>query len=292
MITASLVKELRDKTGAGMMDCKQALQETDGDIDRAINWLREKGIAKAAKKAGRIAVEGLVKIASNQDTAVLLEMNAETDFVAKNEMFLELLDKTASLLLAAQPADLAAALALDCAGQSLDELIMSATATIGEKISLRRFIIVKKNADQLFGTYTHFDGRIGVIATLEGGNAEIGKDIAMQVASMAPSYIQRADMDEQLIQQERNIQKALMANDESLSSKPENILAGILEGKLSKALQDMCLNDQLFFKAPEIKVGQYLKQNGATCVAFVRYAVGEGLEKKEEDFAAEVASMM
>lgn len=292
MISASLVKELRDKTGAGMMDCKKALEECEADIVKAVDWLREKGIAKAANKAGRIAAEGLTKIASANNTAIIVEINSETDFVAKNEQFLSLINDCANEILVNQPSDLEAALKIDHEGKKLEEMITEATVTIGEKISLRRFAVVEKNDSEYFGLYTHFDGRIAVITIVEGGGAEVAKDVAMQIASMNPNFISRADIDESFITHEREIQLGIVANDPTLANKPEKVILGIVEGRLSKSLQEICLNDQLFFKNPDQKVAQYLKENNALCKMFVRYAVGEGMEKKEDNFAAEVASMI
>lgn len=292
MITAGLVKELREKTGAGMMDCKKALEETNGDMAKAVDWLREKGIAKAAKKAGRIAAEGLTRVVAEGNKAAVIEVNSETDFVAKNEQFLTLIGQVANTVLVNQPADLDAANLLQVDGVTIDALVTEATATIGEKISFRRFELVEKTDGQTFGLYIHMGGKISALAVIEGGNDEVAKDIAMQVASMSPSFVSRNDMDENFIAHERQVQLGIAANDPALANKPEKILAGIIEGRLSKSLQEMCLVDQVFFKNPEIKVAQYLKENNATCVRFVRYNVGEGIEKQADNFAAEVASMV
>ena len=292
MISAALVKELREKTGAGMMDCKKALEENDGDLNKATDWLREKGIAKAAKKMSRIAAEGAVSIEVAGNTALILEMNTETDFVAKNAEFTDLLAKITKAVLAQGPSDVEAALALELGGESIADLLMAATAKSGEKISLRRFERVNKTDEDIFGRYIHFDGKTAVIAVLRGGSEEIAKDIAMQVASMSPTFISRDDADEEYLRHEREIQKNIIANDETQANKPEAVLEKILEGRLSKALQEVCLLDQTFFRNPDLKVGQYLKEANAQCLYFVRYLVGEGIEKKSEDFAAEVASMM
>lgn len=291
-ITASMVKELREKTGAGMMDCKKALQECDGDMEKAIDWLREKGIAKAAKKSGRIAAEGLTRVAVDGNTGVVFEVNSETDFVAKNDQFIELLDTLQNVLLAAKPADEAAALALDVNGDSLETLLANTTATIGERISFRRVAVVEKSDDETFGSYMHMGGKISALVVLKGGNAEVAKDIAMQVASMAPQYISRDHMPQEFIDHEKSIQLEILKNDESLNSKPENVLKGIVEGRLSKSLQDVSLIDQVFFKNPDQKVAQFLKEANAEVVTFVRYAVGEGIEKREENFAEEVMSQI
>lgn len=291
-ITASMVKELREKTGAGMMDCKKALQECDGDMEKAIDWLREKGIAKAAKKSGRIAAEGLTRVAVEGNTGVVFEVNSETDFVAKNDQFIELLDTIQNVLLAAKPADEAAALALDVNGDTLETVIANATATIGERISFRRVAVIEKSDDETFGSYMHMGGKISALVVLKGGNAEVAKDIAMQVASMAPQYISRDHMPQDFIDHEKSIQLEILKNDESLNSKPENVLKGIVEGRLSKSLQDVSLIDQVFFKNPDQKVAQFLKEANAEVVTFVRYVVGEGIEKREENFAEEVMSQI
>ncbi len=288
MISASLVKELREKTGAGMMDCKKALEATEGNIAAAIDWLREKGIAKAAKKADRIAADGLTKLLVEGNRAVVVEVNSETDFVAKNEQFLSLLDSVAQTILTAAPATLEDALSLPVAGVTLNDLIVEATATIGEKITLRRFEIINKNSDETFGAYMHNGGRISAVAVVKGDHPEVAKDIAMQVASMSPTYISRNHMPAEVVEKERSIQWEIIKNDESINTKPEKVLAGILEGRLSKSLQDMCLVDQIFFKNQDIKVGQYLKSASSETVTFVRYAVGEGIEKKADNFVEEV----
>ncbi len=288
MITAAMVKELREKTGAGILDCKKALTETEGDIEKAVLWLREKGIATAAKKAGRIAAEGLSRVLAKDNSAVLLEMNSETDFVAKNELFLSLIDKVAQAILTAQPADLTAALALPLDNETIEAAITQATATIGERITLRRFTLVNKEADQNFGLYMHMGGTISALAVTAGSDQETAKNIAMQVASMSPSFVSKDEMNSAFIEQERQVQKEIVANDASLTGKPEKVLQGIIEGRLNKSLKDLCLVDQVYFKEPDLSIGQYLKNQQASVIKFVRYAVGEGLEKREDNFAAEV----
>ena len=290
-ITAKQVKELRERTGAGMMDCKKALTECDGDIDKAIDWLRESGKVKAEKKGNRIAAEGLSRVKAEGNTAVLFEMNSETDFVAKNENFVELLNKVEAALLANKPADLDAALNMDVNGETLSETIANATATIGEKISFRRFAVVEKNDDEFFGAYMHMGGKISALAVVKGGNETTAKNIAMQVASMAPQYISRNDMPAEIVERERNVQLEILKNDEALMAKPEKVRMGIIEGRISKQLQDLCLVDQIYFLNPEQKVKQYLKEEKADMVSFVRYVVGEGMEKREDNFAEEVANM-
>ena len=289
MVTAAQVKELRDKTGAGMMDCKKALEETDGNMSAAIDWLREKGISKAAKKADRIAAEGLTRAAANGNVAYIFEVNSETDFVAKNEGFIALLDNIAKALLTSSAKNTEEALKVEFNGKSLEALVLDATATIGEKISLRRVERVEKTADESFGIYVHMGGKISVVAKVKTSTVEdLGKDMAMQVASMNPSFISRAHMPAEFVEHERKIQTEIIKNDEALTSKPENVLKGILEGRLSKSLQETCLVDQLYFKDQDKKVSDVLKAAASEVTYFVRYAVGEGIEKKEENFAEEV----
>lgn len=289
MITAAQVKELRDKTGAGMMDCKKALTETDGDLAKAIDWLREKGISKAAKKADRVAAEGLTRAVVSGNRAVVFEVNSETDFVAKNEQFLELLNVLSDVLVNSNVKNLEEALALDVNGKTVEALVVDATATIGEKITLRRVEVLEKTDAEVFGSYVHMGGKISVIAKLSAtDDADVAKDMAMQVASMNPSYISRNHMPADFIEHERKIQTEIIKNDEALASKPEGVLKGILEGRLSKSLQDSSLVDQLFFKDQDKKVADVVKAAKTEVLAFVRYAVGEGIEKKADNFAEEV----
>ena len=291
-ITAAQVKELRELTGAGMMDCKKALTECEGDIKKAIDWLREKGIAKAAKKEGRIAAEGLAKILIEGNKAVVLEVNSETDFVAKNDRFLALLDEAAKTIFNSNAKTVEEALALPTAEGTLNDSFIAAVAVIGEKITLRRFEIVEKSDDELFGSYTHQGGRIVAVTVVKGtADAQVAKNMAMQVASMNPTYVSRDEMPQEVVAHEREVQEGIMANDESLANKPDKVKAGIIEGRVSKALQDMCLVDQEYFLDSNLKCGQYLKENNAEVVKFVKYIVGEGIEKKQDDFAAEVAAM-
>lgn len=289
-ITAQQVKELREKTGAGMMDCKKALTECDGDMEKSVDWLREKGIAKAAKKQGRIAAEGLSKVLVEGNRCVLVEINSETDFVAKNDKFLALLDDTAHAIISAKPENVEAAMNLSVNGITLSDAFVNAVAVIGEKITLRRFSVLEKTDDEIFGTYMHMGGTISSAVVVKGtADGQVAKDMAMQIASMAPSYVSRNDMPADVVEHERSIQTELAKNDESLANKPEKIMAGIVEGRLSKSLQDMCLVDQIYFKNQDLKCKDYLKENNAEVVTFVRYQVGEGIEKREENFAEEVA---
>lgn len=291
-ITAAQVKELRELTGAGMMDCKKALTECEGDTKKAIDRLREKGIAKAAKKEGRIAAEGLAKILIEGNKAVVLEVNSETDFVAKNDRFLALLDEAAKAIFNSNAKTVEEALALPTAEGTLNDSFIGAVAVIGEKITLRRFEIVEKSDDELFGSYTHQGGRIVAVTVVKGtADAQVAKNMAMQVASMNPTYVSRNEMPQDVVAHEREVQEGIMANDPSLANKPEKVKAGIIEGRVSKSLQDMCLVDQEYFLDTNLKCGQYLKENNAEVVKFVKYIVGEGIEKKQDDFAAEVAAM-
>ena len=245
-IKASQVKELREKTGAGMMDCKKALTETDGDVAKAIDWLREKGIAKSAKKAGRIAAEGLTRVATDGNTGVVFEVNSETDFVAKNEQFLHLLDVIEKAMLAAKPASTEEALAVETAEGTVNDLIVNATATIGEKISFRRVAVVEKADDEVFGSYMHMGGTISALAVVKG-DATVAKNIAMQVASMNPVYATEADIPADAFEHEKQLQMQMMKEDPKMAGKPEKVLENILKGKVKKHFKDQCLADQEFF---------------------------------------------
>lgn len=288
-ITAKLVKELRDRTGAGMLDCKKALEATEGNVDAAVTWLREKGIASAQKKAGRIAAEGLSNIFVSGNKAVLIEVNSETDFVAKNEQFLNLIDIIGNTILENDVTTNEEALALEVNGETLESLIVNATSTIGEKITFRRFAVLTKEDSQSFGVYKHNGGLISAVVVLETDNAEFAKDIAMQIASMNPTYISMKDVPADIVQKETDVQVEIVKNDAELSTKPEKVIEGIIKGRVSKTLQDVSLNDQIFFKDGSSKVSQVLKQANTSVISFVRYQVGEGIEKREEDFAEEVA---
>ncbi len=288
-ITAKMVKELREKTGAGMMDCKKALEETNGDIEKAIDYLREKGMAKAAKKADRIAAEGLTHIEVDGNTAVLLEVNCETDFVTKNDMFKELLVKIGKVLVDKKPKTVEEALKLKADDDTLETVINSAISTIGEKISLRRFAVLEKTDNDVFGTYLHMGGRIGVVAVLENTNdSELGKDIAMHVAAINPSYVTRDDVPEDEVNREREVLKQQALNE----GKPEHIVEKMVEGRLGKFFEQIVLLEQEFVKDPDFKVKKYVEDKGAKVKSFVRYEVGEGMEKREENFAEEVMSQI
>ncbi len=291
-ITAAQVKDLREKTGAGMLDCKNALSATDGDMDKAIDWLREKGIAKSVKKAGRIAAEGLTKVVVDGNKGCVIEINSETDFVAKNEQFLTLVDTVAKTILASNATNNEEALALPVDGKTLNDLFIDATATIGEKIVLRRFAIVEKADDEIFGNYIHMGGKISCLVVLKGGDEALAKDMAMQIASMSPTYVSRDDMPADVVAHETAVQTEIVKNDPAFAGKPEKVIEGAINGKVSKSLKDMCLVDQEFFKDPGQKVAAVLKNANASVLSFVKYLVGEGLEKREENFAEEVAKQI
>lgn len=288
MITAQMVKELREKTGAGMMDCKRALEETNGDIEKAIDFLREKGIAKAAKKADRIAAEGLCNFVIDGNRAFVYELNSETDFVSKNEQFLELLETISKILINSDATNTEEALALVKDGKTVETLLADATATIGEKITLRRVSRFTKEDAQGFGAYKHLGGRIVTLVVTEKDDDVVAKDIAMHVAAQNPKYLDRSQVDQETLEHERHIltQQALQ------EGKPANIVEKMVVGRLNKYLQDICLVDQGFVKDPDQKVSDYLKTNKNNVVSFVRLEVGEGIEKRQEDFAAEVQAQL
>jgi elongation factor Ts len=288
MITANMVKELREQTGAGMLDCKKALTETNGNMEEAITWLREKGISKAAKKQTRIAAEGLATAKINGNDAVLVEVNSETDFVAKNPEFVSLVDGIANVILDKKPANMEEAMKLELDGTSIEEAIVNKTATIGEKLSFRRFELVEKTDNQVFGTYSHMGGKIVTLALLEGNDAEVAKDIAMQIAAMRPLYLDRESVPEERIQKEREILTE-QAENEGLDS---NKLPMIVNGRLNKFFEEICLVDQGFVKENKMKVSKYVESKNMKILSFVRYEVGEGMEKKEENFADEVAKQI
>ena len=288
MITANMVKELREQTGAGMLDCKKALTETNGNMEEAITWLREKGISKAAKKQTRIAAEGLATAKINGNDAVLVEVNSETDFVAKNPEFVSLVDGIANVILYKKPANMEEAMKLELDGTSIEEAIVNKTATIGEKLSFRRFELVEKTDNQVFGTYSHMGGKIVTLALLEGNDTEVAKDIAMQIAAMRPLYLDRESVPEERIQKEREILTE-QAENEGLDS---NKLPMIVNGRLNKFFEEICLVDQGFVKENKMKVSKYVESKNMKILSFVRYEVGEGMEKKEENFADEVAKQI
>lgn len=284
MISASMVKELRETSGAGMLDCKKALEATNGDMQAAIDWLREKGISKAAKKATRIAAEGLATVKINGNKAVLVEVNSETDFVAKNEEFKSLVNTLAEAILNSDAKDMNEALNIEIEGKKIEDLIVSKIATIGEKLSFRRFEVVEKEDNQVFGEYSHMGGKIVTLAVVEGDDNELAKDIAMQAAAMKPLYLTRDEVPEEMVEKERAILME-QAENEGLDS---NKLPMIVNGRLNKYYEEICLVDQPFIKENKMKVSKYVESKHCNIVKFVRYEVGEGIEKREENFADEV----
>ncbi|EKU50474.1 translation elongation factor Ts [Staphylococcus massiliensis] len=289
-ISAKLVKELREKTGAGMMDCKKALTETDGDIDKAIDYLREKGISKAAKKADRIAAEGITHVETKGNEAVVVEVNSETDFVARNEGFQGLVKEIANQILATKPASVEELLETKFEnGQTVSDRMTEEVATIGEKLSIRRFAVRTKNDDDAFGAYLHMGGRIAALTVVEGSNdEEAAKDVAMHVAAINPKYVSSEDVNQEELDHEKEVLKQQALNE----GKPENIVEKMVEGRLRKYLQEICAVDQDFVKDPDQTVEAFLKSKGGKLVDFVRYEVGEGLEKRDENFADEVKGQM
>ncbi|ENH98208.1 elongation factor Ts [Gracilibacillus halophilus YIM-C55.5] len=286
-VNAKMVKELREQTGAGMLDCKKALEETDGDMEQAVNYLREKGISKAAKKQDRVAAEGASHVAVDGNRAVLLEVNCETDFVTKNDQFKELLDDLANHILSQAPETVEEALKqpLHGDGDTVEAFITDNIAKIGEKISLRRFELFEKTDQDAFGAYLHMGGSIGVLTVLEGTtNEDIAKDIAMHVAAVNPRYLSRDAVSEEDVAQEKEVLKTQALNE----GKPEHIVEKMVEGRLNKYFEEICLLEQSFVKDPDQKVKQVVANNDATVKSFVRYEVGEGIEKQEENFAEEV----
>ena len=276
MFNAQDVKTLREKTGAGMMDCKKALQETNGNMDDAITWLREKGISKAAKKAERIAAEGLTQAGSKDNSAVILEVNSETDFVAKNEEFKKLVSQIMNTLVNSNV-------------KTIEEAIINLTAKIGEKLSFRRFEIVKKTDSQTFGIYSHMGGRITTLVVLEGANQDVAKDVAMHAAAMRPQYLNESEVPEEVLNKEKEIMKEQLLNE----GKPENRIEQIMTGKVKKFYEEVCLENQIFIKAENKEtVGKYIANNGGKLVNMIRYEVGEGMEKRNENFAEEVANQI
>ena len=287
-ISAKLVKELREKTGAGMMDCKKALEACDGDIEASFDWLREKGIAKSAKKADRIAAEGLSAFAINGNVAAMVEVNSETDFVAKNAEFVALVNNVCEAVAANNPADLEAAKAIEVDGKTIETTIAEASGKIGEKLSLRRIKTFTKNDDEVFGAYSHMGGKIVTLAVLEGTDEEVAKDVAMQIAAMRPLYLDKDSVPTERVEKEREILTE-QAENEGLDA---NKLPMIVNGRLNKFYEEVCLLDQGFVKENKMKVSKYVESKNMKVLSFVRYEVGEGMEKREENFADEVAKQM
>ncbi len=291
MFSASDVKNLRDKTGAGMMDCKKALQESNGNMDDAITWLREKGISKATKKAERIAAEGLTEAESVDNSAVILEVNSETDFVAKNEEFKNFVAKLSKTLIDKDVKTIEEAneLTLADSNETIKEAIINLTAKIGEKISFRRFEIVKKEDNQVFGIYSHMGGKITSLVVLEGANKDIAKDVAMHAAAMNPQYLNESEVPSEVLEKEKSIMREQLLNE----GKPEDRIEQIMQGKVKKFYEEVCLENQIFIKAENKEtVGKFVQDNGGKILKMIRYEVGEGIEKRNENFAEEVKNQI
>ena len=278
-----LIKVLRDRTGAGLMDCKGALLANDCDLDKAGDWLREKGLAKAAKKASRIAAEGLahIKVCEKCGKTVIIEVNCETDFVAKGEAFHDLVDAVAGLIM---KNDIKTVEEAKAASESL---FADATVKMGEKFDLRRFEVIEKGEGSI-GTYIHMGGKIAVVTVLDKENDELAKHLSMHIAANNPSYLSEADIPADVLEHEKNVQREAAKNDPKLAGKPEQVLDKILDGKVKKTFAEVTLEDQAFLIDPDKTVGQLLKEKNVKVVKFVRYQVGEGIEKRKDDFASEV----
>jgi len=288
-IKAAQVKELRDRTGVGMMDAKKALVSTDGDMEKAIDVLREKGVAKAAKKADRVSAEGLTYIHVEGNTAAVVEVNSETDYVAKNEQFQTLVKDIAEAVAKNKPASVEEAQDLELSnGEKVSDAITSAITTIGENINLRRFEIVEKEESETFGAYEHMGGSISVLTLIEGGDEEVARNVAMHVAALNPEYLRRDDVPQETRDHELNILSEQAKNE----GKPEHIVEKMVEGRLNKWLGEISLVDQPYVKDGDKTVQEYLEDNNASIKSFTRLEVGEGIEKREEDFAEEVRNQM
>ena len=288
MITAKQVSELRNMTGAGMMDCKKALSETNGDIEAAVDWLREKGIAKSAKKASRIAAEGLANIYVEGNKAAILEVNSETDFVSKNEEFTGMIDTIGNAILNSEAKTLEDVLALPCEEGTINDLIIAKTAKIGEKLSLRRFELVTKADNEVFGSYLHMGGKIAVLTVVEGANEEVAREVSMQAAAMKPQYLSESDVPAEVVARESEVFKTQAMEE----GKPAEIAEKMVAGRIKKFYKEICLLNQAFIKDGDIDVQTYVKNNGGVVKSMVRFEVGEGMQKREENFAEEVMSQI
>lgn len=288
MITAEMVKNLRETTGAGMMDCKKALSECNGDMDAAIDYLREKGISKANKKEHRIAAEGLANIFIDGNKAVILEVNSETDFVSKNDEFKEMIEEIGKTILKGNVSTLEEALNLNTNEGTIQDLIVAKTAKIGEKLSLRRFEVLEKEENEVFGSYLHLGGRIAALSVLANSSVEVAKDVSMQAAAMNPRYVFREEVPAEEVEREKDILKEQAMNE----GKPEEIALKMVEGRLHKFFKEICLVEQVFIKDGDMDVATYVKNHGGTIKTVIRYEVGEGMEKRQDDFAKEVMNQV
>ncbi|MFA5696577.1 MAG: translation elongation factor Ts [Bacilli bacterium] len=288
MITASMVKELRESTGVGMMDCKKALEATSGNMEEAINWLRENGLSKAAKKSSRIAAEGLAAIMIDGNKASIVEINSETDFVAKNEEFVSLVDTINKTIINNEAKTIEEAEQLSTDEGTIADLVIAKTAKIGEKLSFRRFAKVIKNDNEVFGSYIHLGGKIAVLILLEGGNEEVAKDIAMHAAAMRPQYLNRNEVSNEVLEKEKEIITEQAINE----GKPKDIALKMVTGRIEKFYKEVCLEEQEFVKNSDLTVNEYVKANNGIIKEMYRYEVGEGIEKKQENFAEEVMNQI
>lgn len=287
-MNTSLIKELRDLSGAGLMDCKKALEASNNDIDEAIDYLRKKGISKAAKKADRVAAEGLSTVIIDGNNASIVEVNCETDFVAKNEKFVNLVNKIAELIVKNDVKTMEEAMSLSTEEGTLNDTIVNFTATIGEKISFRRFARLSKTDSQNFGSYIHMGGRIAVLTLLEGADEETAKDVSMHAAAMRPSYVKREDVPAEEVERETSVLKEQAMNE----GKPAEIAEKMVNGRINKFYKEICLEEQDFVKDSDMTVGAFVKSKNGSIVNMVRFEVGEGIEKKEENFAEEVMNQI
>ena len=288
MISASLVKELREKTGAGMLDCKKALEANDGNIEASIDWLREKGISKAAKKADRIAAEGVASILIKGNKAAIVEVNSETDFVAKNEEFTSMVSTILNTIIDSDAKTIDEVLSLDCGEGTINDLIVAKTAKIGEKLSLRRFAVVTKKDSESFGEYIHMGGKIAVLIIVDDSTDDVARSCAMHAAAMRPKYVKISEVPTDEVEKEREILKEQAINE----GKPAEIASKMVEGRIRKYYEEICLEEQFFVKENDKKVKDYVKANGGVITSMIRYEVGEGMEKRTENFADEVAKQM
>lgn len=284
MFKASDVKELRDRTGAGMLDCKKALEATEGNMDKAIDWLREKGISKAAKKEGRIAAEGLCQIAVDGNKAVILEVNSETDFVAQNENFVNFVDYLANIILKNYFKSNEEVLEFNDGGETVKDKLVALISKIGENINFRRFEKIEKKDNEVFGSYKHMGGRIGALVVLSDTTEDVAKDVAMHVAAMNPTAVTRSEVPQDIVEHESHVIKEQVMQE----GKPADIAEKMVTGRLNKFYKEVCLEEQPFIKENSVTVGNYVKENGGSIVSISRFEVGEGIEKKEENFAEEV----
>lgn len=288
MFNVDDIKKLREMTGAGMLDCKKALETSKGDVEAAVDWLREKGISSAAKKESRIAAEGLTEVLVDGNRAVILEVNSETDFVARNEHFVNFVKAVANTLLKAAPKTLEEALELKIDDLSISDALVNLISQLGEKMSFRRFELVEKNDDEVFGSYIHMGGKISALTVLKAANEEVARDVSMHVAAMNPLYLNRDSVPEVELNREKDIIKEQAINE----GKPADIAEKMVAGRINKFYKDTCLIEQDFVKDPDLNVETYVKNNSGEIVSYIRYEVGEGMEKRNEDFADEVMSQI